>query len=1123
MAQLFAKAVIYLPSSFSPLRIQQLTHLIESHGGTATRSPDGATHVVTNSHRFEGWQGFQGDDAKPVCTEKWVERSVILGKLQPTSNYSADPRQLFSGVVGCAADLSPSDIEVLSAGISSFGGQWRSGLIKDVTHLFTLGSDSEKYQNALDYKKDAPIAILLPHWFDDVLRLGMGNLDITPYEWPDPLVLQPPAPSDNDRKKRSHKFEPNKEVLFSTASWNAESATTKMVSPKQVFGQRRVLLAASLELGERRKAIESFIKRADGIIVTIGTNDDEGDANKEAEKIFDCDIYVTRFRSGTAYYRAARAGKTIASLSWIFHVLSIGILTPPLDQLLHYPIPKKPIEGFYTHEITITNFTGEAREYIKKLVCIMGAKFTPSMSSKNTVLIAAQADGTKTERARAWGIPIVNHLWLEDCFINWKNMTVGNDRYIHFPQGSDFASRLGERGLEPSIEDPAELDRLEEEDADQEAQEQGEPVSVAVSASRTQDSARDAREAADIVMGADNDPYLGQENEGHAMVVDVEPEPAKHTPRTPVSSKSKPRPRPQAIHRKDDDDNDLNSSPSKMPKQSPPKSSSRRSRIVETDEPQMDSDYHVSSEKENRHVSNRDEEEQEMEKRPVASKKKVKVQDPTNFSSRWRTTNTAGSSDSEGDFDADLPPVTKANVKNNIKAATKRARYASGDESDNGGNDISEKEDSPESEDDDVVTPSKKKRVQPSRPNAVRPKARGRETEDSDVPRRVSMKANAVPKAKPKTVPSPKQLSVVMPRLAKSTASAGPPSPSKTLAKSSSVHVASAERRARPSTSLPNTFDSPASGRPSRRAAERASQQLRDTIMPDVVRFESEMKKHRRHSSSSVSAFPRDRDEPDQEEEKPAANGKSKTKPKEDFGVIAGKKRKVSSRDMREVEESDMPADAASPPKKVRKRKPGSVRVMTTQVYLTDATKKAMEKLGAKFVTKPSECTHLIATKITRTEKFLCALAVTPWILTDQWIHKSVEAKTLLPEEPFFLKDRGKWDIDLKKSLEEAKKSKYPLLANRVFYVTPGVKEDRSLLNNVITAFGGKMVACMPNDRQLLSNGKQISMRHLLTCEDDRELWEPIAKDAYIHNVELLLQGVLNQFMDFDNPKFHIR
>lgn len=77
MAQLFAKAVIYLPSSFSPLRIQQLTHLIESHGGIATRSPDGATHVVTNSHRFEGWQGFQGDDAKPVCTVRDLSISCL--------------------------------------------------------------------------------------------------------------------------------------------------------------------------------------------------------------------------------------------------------------------------------------------------------------------------------------------------------------------------------------------------------------------------------------------------------------------------------------------------------------------------------------------------------------------------------------------------------------------------------------------------------------------------------------------------------------------------------------------------------------------------------------------------------------------------------------------------------------------------------------------------------------------------------------------------------------------------------------------------------------------------------------------------------------------------------------
>ena len=36
------------------------------------------------------------------------------------------------------------------------------------------------------------------------------------------------------------------------------------------------------------------------------------------------------------------------------------------------------------------NYTGGARDYLKKLIGVMGATFTPSMSSTNTVLIAAQ-------------------------------------------------------------------------------------------------------------------------------------------------------------------------------------------------------------------------------------------------------------------------------------------------------------------------------------------------------------------------------------------------------------------------------------------------------------------------------------------------------------------------------------------------------------------------------------------------------------------------------------------------------------------------------------------------------------------------------------------------------------
>jgi hypothetical protein len=39
-------------------------------------------------------------------------------------------------------------------------------------------------------------------------------------------------------------------------------------------------------------------------------------------------------------------------------------------------------------EITVTNYTGAARDYLKKLIQVMGAKFTPSMSQSNKVLVA---------------------------------------------------------------------------------------------------------------------------------------------------------------------------------------------------------------------------------------------------------------------------------------------------------------------------------------------------------------------------------------------------------------------------------------------------------------------------------------------------------------------------------------------------------------------------------------------------------------------------------------------------------------------------------------------------------------------------------------------------------------
>ena len=90
-------------------------------------------------------------------------------------------------------DLSPSpDLEVLSAGITALGGQWRTGSTKDITHLFAISPDSQKYATAMHFREETGVNIILPHWFDDAVRLGMGGLSTDVYEWPDPEMLRNP-------------------------------------------------------------------------------------------------------------------------------------------------------------------------------------------------------------------------------------------------------------------------------------------------------------------------------------------------------------------------------------------------------------------------------------------------------------------------------------------------------------------------------------------------------------------------------------------------------------------------------------------------------------------------------------------------------------------------------------------------------------------------------------------------------------------------------------------------------------------------------------------------------------------------------------------------------------------
>ncbi len=66
---------------------------------------------------------------------------------------------------------------------------------------------------------------------------------------------------------------------------------------------------------------------------------------------------------------------------------------------------------------------------------------------KKFLLLLLSISGKKTEKAREWGITLVNHTWLEDCFVSWKDITPAQEKYIMFPRGLSFAELVGVRGV----------------------------------------------------------------------------------------------------------------------------------------------------------------------------------------------------------------------------------------------------------------------------------------------------------------------------------------------------------------------------------------------------------------------------------------------------------------------------------------------------------------------------------------------------------------------------------------------------------------------------------------------------------------------------------------------------
>ncbi|KAJ3177948.1 hypothetical protein HK101_010183 [Irineochytrium annulatum] len=230
------------------------------------------------------------------------------------------------------------------------------------------------------------------------------------------------------------------------------------------------------------------------------------------------------------------------------------------------------------------------------------------------------------------------------------------------------------------------------------------------------------------------------------------------------------------------------------------------------------------------------------------------------------------------------------------------------------------------------------------------------------------------------------------------------------------------------------------------------------------------------------------------------------------------------------------------------------VEVVTTGVRLTKEQSKGISSLGGKEGTKVETCTHFIAKKVSRTEKFFMAVIHSKPIVTEEWLDESIKAGEWLDVDDYRLKDEASEEA-LGFSLEEALHSaaQRKVLAGYSFYVTPGVKIEADVLRRIVEAAGGKILqkvqlrrlkALPPNTIVNNPDGSFISSLadnpHLSTAtspsstpngsraicissENEHVYHESLRKQGLkIYKVDLVLVGILTQRLDFDDEGFLI-
>ncbi|KAI8580609.1 hypothetical protein K450DRAFT_236426 [Umbelopsis ramanniana AG] len=396
------------------------------------------THIISKDTTFAGYKKAL-ENKIAVVTPDWINSAIRNGHVHRTQFYSPDPAKFFSGLVICTSGLTKQDREAILGGALAFGGDYRNDLTVDVTHLITMVPEGKKYETVMA-KNELGIRTILPQWFYDCVKF-QKKVDESEYLFPEPKLFE----------YRSSAY--NEDNSSRTSNKLKESTANGYIHP---YPMNVDSLASCIPSSEFMSGMKIYIHPDTGLSETLLSSLKECVAAAGASILEEhiayskeiVDIYIGRWRQGEDYKQASKDGKIVGSVWWLTNTLARNCVAPPTGTLLDYPMPKSGIKDMHHMVMTITNYNGVARDYVRRLIHALGATYTPNLTQENTHVISSSQHGQKYIAGKQWNLHVVNHLWLEDCFQQWTCKSVAEEKYVYFPDTHVLEDLVGTTALQ---------------------------------------------------------------------------------------------------------------------------------------------------------------------------------------------------------------------------------------------------------------------------------------------------------------------------------------------------------------------------------------------------------------------------------------------------------------------------------------------------------------------------------------------------------------------------------------------------------------------------------------------------------------------------------------------------